>query len=328
LPARPSGSDAGERLTSPTIASLIPILGIFLFDNFLTIPLTKRERVKENASKEGLSMRLKLMSAVLFSVVLGAQTQAIRSLSSNFVFLQKDTPLQVVGVQMTLDDLCNKVIVANVSQRAIVRAQFGWTISESRNPSPSNVAVSYGLVFDVTLPPGEVTGLGPQGVTITSVTDTAKQLGAQRGAVVTGVVYVKFADGTEWYYPLKERKAFVEISDPSVVMRISPKVREYRAKANPNAALRSRDGTPTACQPLKPANHSSFLTSVLGWIGLATVHAEGRNPWILVCNPAPRDCEGGNGRQCTTYFCDPYGYCNQMQCCLLNVITGELDCGS
>jgi hypothetical protein len=169
---------------------------------------------------------------VVGSGLLLAQTPQLGSIRTDFAYPQKDAPLQVVGVTLNLDgaaDLCQKVTIVNTSEKTVTRVQVGWVISDVRNAADGRGTVAYGPVFKINLPPSEVMNVGPQGATLASADKAAKDLGISHATILVGVVYTEFADGSEWYYPLKERKSFVEHSDPTLLQKIGPKVREFQS---------------------------------------------------------------------------------------------------
>lgn len=251
--------------------------------------------------------------AVAVGLLYGQEVKT-RSIRADFVFLQKDTPLQVVGVTMSLQELYQSVVVVNVSNRTILRAQLGWTISNPRDPNRDRVVVGFGPPFDLNLPPLEVAKIGSQGATFSIVTEMLQKLDHARGKLMIGAVNVKFEDGGEWTYPLSTRREFDQSNDPALVERISPKVREFRRSQGhygKNADPRERRKT-------------GLFAAILGAFTVPTVHAQ--NPWWFVCDPAPRHCiNSGETGTCTTYFCD-VEICNFALCCAINTMTGEKIC--
>jgi hypothetical protein len=255
------------------------------------------------------------------AIVCGAMApMAHASLTSNFPFAQKDAPVQVVGLAMAPDDLCKAITFANVSPNTVVRVQFGTTITGVGSKSTDVAVVRYGPVFDVNIPPSEIGAVGPQALSLDAATEGVKSLGAVDGAAVTGVVYVKFGTGEEWYYPLKDLKVFVQVNKPELLQKLAPKLDEYKLKHNIPLA-----GVP-ACSPGKNASNpgqNSFLSSLRKLLSLQTVHAQ--NPWTFVCDPgAPQRYCSNSTSSCTTYICWPY--CNNTMCCAINLLTGQKFC--
>src|SRR6266542_2177214 len=76
--------------------------------------------------------------------------------AGDFAFVQKDSPLQVIGTTADLKDSYSRVFVVNVSEQPIQRAQFGWTMSTQVNGEKRVLAVAYGPLVDLNLPPLEV----------------------------------------------------------------------------------------------------------------------------------------------------------------------------
>jgi len=248
-----------------------------------------------------------------------------RLIAGDFVFVQKDSPLQVVGVTSTLKDSYSRVIAVNVSAKTIQQAQFGWTVTTRTGNTKAVIAFGYGPHLDFKLPPFEVSEAGAQGASVNLLMDKMKEVGAKQSEVRLGVVYVKFEDGSEWWYPLEGNKQFIEVSDPGLVEKVGPKVQEYRQR---NGLV----GSSRACSPnLKAANddpkNASFGRDALAWItnllSVRTVQAQ--NDLVFVCDPAPRLCIN-NYDSCTSYFCFPPYYCNYQRCCLLNLQTGQKTC--
>ena len=251
----------------------------------------------------------------------------IASMSSDIVTVQKSAPLQVVGVRMSLENLCEYVIAANVTEKTIVRVQLGSVLSEKRNGGASPAAIFQSPVLAVRIPPSDIAKIGPHVTKFQEMTSTLSNLGARRGVLLTGITYVQFSDGTEWSYPLTAKRAFEEIQDSELMNRVLPKLRQYRATTRA-----SRQGSPSrtcgasAKTARQEAPKEGPLDALLHWMWPGTVHAQA-GAWVFVCNPAPRDCEEEYAVHygCTTYYCDPYN-CNAQQCCLLNQNTGETRC--
>lgn len=240
----------------------------------------------------------------------------------DFAFVQKDSPLQIVGATSNLQqkDFYSQVLVVNVATRPILRAQFGWIIANKDNEKQV-FGIGYGPLVDLNIQPLTVATVGPQGATLSMVSEKAHAAGVPHIKLRLGVIYVKFEDGSEWKYPLAERKVFDQIDDPTLIQKISPKVREFRIK---NGMAKN---TPPACtQPnASPKQSSGFMAWLSGLFSVPTVHAQGI---YFVCNPAPRTCiKGYSQEQCSTYFCDiDPSYCNFEECCYLDPVTGQTYC--
>jgi hypothetical protein len=250
-----------------------------------------------------------------------------RSVSAaDFAFVQKDSPLQIIGARADLKESYNRVTVINVSSQTILRAQFGWTLSDQEKQMQV-AAIGYGPPVDLNLPPLEIARVGAQGATHSIITEKMRAVQTKHVELTLGVIYVKFQDGTEWRYPVAERKGFIQVDDPALLQRIRPKVQEFRAN---NGLL----GKSSKACPIGVKASSTPPMGLLARIAKAfesfnlfnppAVHAD--YPWTFVCDPATRHC-ANDTNQCETFFCDvPPTVCNLQRCCLLNLQTGEKIC--
>jgi hypothetical protein len=189
--------------------------------------------------REGIFMKTAFMIAIL---------SLVPSLlfAGDFAFVQKDSPLQIFGVKSDLKDAYDRVYVINVSDRPILRAQFGWTMSTRTDTERRLLAVGHGPLVDLNLPPLEVSVVQAQGATLSSVTEAMRANKVQHANLELGVVYVKFDDGTEWMYPLSERKEFIEENNPTIIQKITPKTQEFRQR---NGLLGKTDSK--RCSPVQ-----------------------------------------------------------------------------
>lgn len=180
------------------------------------------------------------------------------SLTSNFPFAQKDAPVQIVGIAMATDDLCKTITVANLSSKTVIAVQFGTSITGAGNKSADKAVVHYGPIFKVNILPSELDAVGPQGLSLDAAAESIKSVGAVDGSAVTGVVYVKFDSGEQWYYPLKDLKVFVKVDNPALLQKLAPKLDEYKARHNIASA--------PACVPYEKAVASASGNSSSVWM--------------------------------------------------------------
>lgn len=189
---------------------------------------------------------LPLKNKQTVSVLLLAFPGLLRA--ADFAFVQTGSPLQIVGATSDLDigDFYSRVMVVNVSQKAVLRARFGWTMAD--DDAKRTVATGYGPAVDLNLSPFEVAQVGAQGATLSIVSEKSK--GIQHVKLKLGVVYVKFKDGTEWEYSIEQHTGFEEIEDPALVQKITPKVQEFREKNGLVGAVEVPGSCPTG--PVSP----------------------------------------------------------------------------
>jgi hypothetical protein len=197
---------------------------------------------------------MRIFKAIPFFAVLmvgAAQSHDVENIKADFVSIQRDSPLQVVGTTMTLQSFYSRVFVINVSNKTIMRARLGWTISGPEQ-QPERIVTAEGPETDLNLEPFIVARMGTQGAAFSLVTEQLKALGVERGRLLLGVTFVKFADGTEWHYPLNERKQFQQVEDPVLLKRMDEKLRKYR-RANALVGTTA----PKCCSGASSVNHTS-----------------------------------------------------------------------
>ncbi len=181
------------------------------------------------------------MSRMLFRVLfvgaalapLAAAFQAVpgvvKKVRTDFAFVQTNAPVQVMGLRSTIHDFAEQVHVANVAAKKVVRLQLGWTV-DGCGKSPARTSF-LGLPLDLDLAPGAWTSAGRQGITPTDVYRVLNQLRESCGEIQVGVVFVQFADGTQWTYPLALQNRFAVSDAPEVIERLEPALREMREKS-------------------------------------------------------------------------------------------------
>lgn len=153
----------------------------------------------------------------------------VKSVRADFPFVQKDSPLQILGMRSSVYDLAEQVHVANISGKTIVRLQLGWTIG-ARGQSPAPAAF-LGMPMDLNLAPGDWTTLGRQGVTLSDVYRTLNQYRVPMGEVVLGAVFVQFEDCSTWSYGLLGKNRFEKTDDPGIQERLAPILEQLRERA-------------------------------------------------------------------------------------------------
>lgn len=253
---------------------------------------------------------------VLLFVCIAAHSQEIRSIRADFVFVQQGAPLQVVGSTMGIDEHFKRLIVANVSQEKILRAQLGWIVSSVDPGKP--VEVFYGPPVDLNLAPSEIGTVGSQGATRSLTTEALQRLQYDQGILKIGVVYVKFENGKEWSHPLRKQRAFPETRDQQMQGRIAPRLKEFRERH-----FSLLQGHNRACKP--SVEKESWISKLFDIIS-PSVYAQGGGGWVFVCSPAPRGCVNSQS-ECTTWICGLEGESCGQQCCALNLYSGQSECG-
>jgi len=176
-----------------------------------------------------------ILAALMFPAYAfqAAPAGIVKSVRADFPFVQKDSPLQILGMRSSIYDLAEQAHVVNVSEKTIVRLQLGWTIG-ARGQSPAPAAF-LGLPVDLNLAPGEWTTLGRQGVTLTDVYRTLNHFRLPQGEVILGVVYVQFQDGSQWSYALQGRNRFEQTDDAGIRERVAPIIEQLRGKGSGEA---------------------------------------------------------------------------------------------
>lgn len=145
-------------------------------------------------------------------------------------------------------------------------------------------------------------------------------MGHNQGVLKIGVVYVKFEDGTEWSFPLRQEQRFVEVRDPEMESKVAPNLKNFIKECFPLLSDAKNKCKPGLAQAKKP----NLLVRLLDLFA-TTAHAQGGGGWVFVCSPAPRGCVNQQ-TECTTWICGLEGPCSE-QCCMLNLYTGPIECG-
>ena len=145
----------------------------------------------------------------------------VKGMSADFPGFQAGAPLQVIATQLAKLDLLNGVFLVNVSERTIVKYRLGWVVTDRDHPGRGGT-VFLGQPFDAIIEPWEVEEAGRQGANFSDVIEDLNSRQIEFGKVIVGVVYVKFKDGSEWSYPLKERRQFLSEANPALHQKIDP----------------------------------------------------------------------------------------------------------
>ncbi len=159
-----------------------------------------------------------------------AQAGIVRKVRTDMAFVQKDSPLQVMGMRSSIYDLAEQVHIANVSGKTIVRAQLGWTM-DGCGKAPARAAF-VGLPMDLNLAPGQWTTVGRPGITLTDTYRVLNNLSEACGEIIVGVVYVEFSDGGRWNYNLAGTNRFEITKSPEIVDRLSQALKEMRERSS------------------------------------------------------------------------------------------------
>lgn len=168
-------------------------------------------------------IRISLISIVSLSGI-SMRSQQIESIDSMYR-AQKDCPLWIVGRKIDGEDLFASVYVANNSPRTILRAQLAWIIADKDHPQRQ--VISIGTPFDLNLAPSQIREVGRQGAAVSLMNETLAGLGAGRGLVTLGVIHVRFEDGSDWKYPLADKRAFEFVDDAEVTRKFGARIKEY-----------------------------------------------------------------------------------------------------
>jgi len=198
-----------------------------------------------------------------------AQAGIVRKVKADMAFVQKDSPLQVMGMRSSIYDLAEQVHVANVSGKTIVRAQLGWTV-DGCGKAPARAAF-VGLPMDLQLAPGQWTTVGRQGITLTDTYRVLNGLKEACGEAIVGVVYVEFADGSQWSYALIGRNRFETTESPEILERLSQPLREMREKSSGGQNPPVAKTAPQTCSAW-----SKLVAQVRSWLTPVAVYAAPR----------------------------------------------------
>lgn len=198
--------------------------GLLFFLRGLTLPL-EGEAMQPARYVQIAFLGLLVCPAVALE---GPQAGIVKKIRADMAFVQKGSPLQVMGIRSSIYDLAEQVHVANVSARTIVRAQLGWTVDGCGKAPPRTAFV--GLPMDMKLEPGQWMTIGRQGITLTDTYQVLNHLGEACGEVIVGVVFVEFSDGSRWSYPLGGKNRFEVTDSKEIIDRLSQPLREMREK--------------------------------------------------------------------------------------------------
>lgn len=247
--------------------------------------------------------------------VISTLGQQIESIDSVYK-AQKDCPLWIVGRTITGEDLFANVYVANNSPRTILRAQLAWIIADKDHPQRQ--VISIGTPFDLNLPPSQIREVGRQGAAVSLMNETLGKMGASRGLVSLGVIHVRFDDGSDWRFPLADKRAFEVVDDAEVTRKFGARIKEYFDKRPQSTA--SAGGAAHQRRCLTEAEVKVVKAAFMQGGGCGS---QGFNPWVMTCTAEWHICSV-SGISCTDYGCPGYGC--QTKCCPINICTGQRLC--
>lgn len=221
--------------------------------------------------KAAVFVRIAVLALLAFpaGAFQAVQPGIVKKLRTDMAFVQKDSPLQVMGMRSSIFDLAEQVHIANVSGKTIVRAQLGWTV-DGCGKAPARAAFA-GLPMDLNLAPGQWTTVGRQAITLTDTYRVLNELKEACGEAIVGVVYVEFSDGSKWSYSLIGRNRFETTESPEILERLSQPLREMReqtfAASNPPLAKAG---------PQAGSAWSKLVASIRCWLNPLTAAAAPR----------------------------------------------------
>ena len=156
-------------------------------------------------------------------------------------------PLQIAGAMF--NDTMLTVLLVNVSGRTVEETTTGLVLGDGASVVPP--VIRLGRPCMAVVPPGEflVVTAAHNGFDMAASYFRDKQIIDK--AVTIGLTRVRFADGSEWAYPLEANGRFDETRDQSV----DDKVRALTQKRFPEKDMSwafagsGREGTVSTCRP-------------------------------------------------------------------------------
>jgi hypothetical protein len=153
-------------------------------------------------------MKRAFFAAVLV-VFVSLPTFAAHHLEAVFP-VQKDSPIQIIGVLNTPHDMAGRIEVRNQSRTTIVDIQLGWVIEAPAGCSHTGMPpiIERGKIEEVSIEPGAKYS------TFSYRIGTRKMLNLMHTGqteylyIQLGVVYVRFVDGSTWQFDLKKELSF------------------------------------------------------------------------------------------------------------------------
>jgi hypothetical protein len=125
-------------------------------------------------------------------------------------------PLQLVGT--VFSDTSLAVLLVNVSGREVTRVVMGVVLEDQASVVPS--VTRTGIPCHATVPPDGFVVLKEVNVGFDEAATYFRSKGIKQKGAVIGITDVRFADGSEWSYPLAEKGYFDEQRDQALAERV------------------------------------------------------------------------------------------------------------
>jgi len=180
-------------------------------------------------------MKHSILTLLIGVLSFSAHLMAQLSVSPIALTFQEGAPVSLIGSVSANGDLFNSVTVVNTSNKTIVRLQLAWVALDAAQKTVVSSPV-IAPASDVNLKPWESAEVGRQGASVSDAMALSKRWG-KPVEVDLGIVYVRFADGSSWSYPVTERNGrFIAKYDPQLLQKLSPAIEWARQQPRPAAA--------------------------------------------------------------------------------------------
>lgn len=134
-----------------------------------------------------------------------------------------DAPLQFARAYF--DDTQIAVALVNVSERTIEQATLGLVLSDDASQAAPAIRILSPCVASV--PPGGGLAVPADHIAFDRVATFFQNQGKTYRAAAIGLTAARFADGTEWTYPLESKGRFEEKKDKAIQDRVSELAPKY-----------------------------------------------------------------------------------------------------
>ena len=154
--------------------------------------------------------------AVSLLIPAGAAGQEGGSIRSKSLRSQPGSPLQEAGAYF--DDTVLRVLLVNVSDREVTQALVGLVLEDGSSTVPAKT--QSGLVCRANVPPGGFLVVTEAHNGFDRAVSYFREKGITNKKVTSGVTQVRFADGSEWTYPLESKGRFEEQNDEKLEQKV------------------------------------------------------------------------------------------------------------
>jgi hypothetical protein len=158
-----------------------------------------------------------LETLALFAVSLMVPAAAGQQNSLSMKTLsQPGAPLQVAGTFFT--DTSLTVLLVNVSAREVKQATMGMVLEDEASVVPP--VTRTGRACEATVPPDGFLVVKEGNIGFDTAASYFRSKGITKKGAAIGVTHVRFADGSDWTYPLDAKGHFDEQVDETINQKV------------------------------------------------------------------------------------------------------------